>query len=57
MPPKAKPKSKPQKTRKLSQKQRFLEAARKAEVDESGETFELAFKKILRKRLAQEDQS
>lgn len=42
---KVKPKKKP--SRKLSQKERFIEAARTAEADETGETFEHAFKKIV----------
>ena len=42
---KAKPKKKPD--RKLSQKERFIEAARNAEADETGDTFECAFKKIV----------
>lgn len=37
---KAKPKEK-------SQRERFIEAARRAEVDETGEAFERAFKKIV----------
>lgn len=41
---KAKPKKKP--SRDLSQKERFIEAARNAEADETGETFERAMKKI-----------
>lgn len=47
MPPKAKSKARPKNYRKLTQKQRFLEAARKAEADESGETFERRFKMIV----------
>jgi hypothetical protein len=31
----------------ISQKERFIEQARKSEADESGETFERAFKKII----------
>jgi hypothetical protein len=42
---KAKPK--PKVNRKLSQKERFIEAARSAGADETGETFEHAFKKIV----------
>ena len=47
MPPKAKLKGRPKGYRKLTQKQRFLEAARKAEADESDETFEREFKKLM----------
>lgn len=36
----ARPKKKPD--RKLTQRERFIEAARKAEADETGETFERA---------------
>lgn len=43
-----KPKSKPRaKDRKLTQKQRFIEAARAADIDETGEEFEREFKKIV----------
>ncbi|MBO6669610.1 hypothetical protein [Parvibaculum sp.] len=42
---KAKPKKKPD--RKLSQKERFIEAARAAEADETGETFERTIEKII----------
>ena len=44
---KAKPKTKPNKNRKLTQKERFIEAARAHEADESGETFERAMTKIV----------
>lgn len=42
---KVKPKKKP--SRKLSQKERFIEAARNAEADETGETFERVIAKIV----------
>jgi len=42
---KAKPKKKP--SRKLSQKERFIEAAREAEADETGKTFERALSRIV----------
>lgn len=44
---KAPPKKKPPKNRKLSQKERFIEAARNSEADETGETFDNALGKIL----------
>tara|TARA_R110002110_G_scaffold335703_2_gene546349 strand:+ start:1633 stop:1800 length:168 start_codon:yes stop_codon:yes gene_type:complete len=44
---KAKPKTKPLKNRKLTQKERFIEAARAHETDETGETFERMVEKIL----------
>ena len=47
MPEAKAPKKKPPKNRKLSQKERFIEAARAAEADETGETFERTFKKIV----------
>lgn len=40
-----KPKKKP--SPKLSQKQRFIEYAKKVEADETGETFKKAIKKVL----------
>lgn len=45
---KAKPKKKPD--RKLSQKERFIEAARNAEADETGKTFEKTVGLIVRSR-------
>lgn len=45
--PKEKAKPKPKVNRKLSQKERFIEAARAAEADETGETFERTFGKIV----------
>lgn len=48
--PKAKPKAKPDKNKKLSQKERFIQAAREAEADETGETFELIIEKIVPQR-------
>lgn len=45
--PKEKDKPKPKVNRKLSQKERFIEAARAAEADETGETFERAIDKLL----------
>lgn len=45
--PKAKAKPKPKVNRKLSQKERFIEAARAAEADETGETFERALKTVI----------
>jgi hypothetical protein len=47
-----KPKTKPKRKAGLTQKQRFIEAARKAEVDETGETFEHIFKRIVPPRTA-----
>ncbi len=47
--PKAKPKPLPKNYRKLTPKQRFVEAARAAGADETGETFERALKKIVGK--------
>jgi hypothetical protein len=44
--PDTKPLRKPQK--KLSQKRKFIEAAKAAECDESGETFMRAFQKIVK---------
>lgn len=46
MPKKAK--SKPKPSRKLTQKERFIEAARKAEADETGETFERIIRDLVR---------
>jgi len=48
MPKKKPPRKKPK--QKLSQKEKFIEYARKLEVDESGEEFERAFKKIVKKK-------
>lgn len=45
--PKAKPKPQPKNYPKLTAKQRFIEAARAAEADETGETFERAIGKII----------
>jgi len=45
--PKAKPNPRPKNSPKLTAKQRFIEAARAAEADETGETFERAFEKIV----------
>lgn len=47
-----KPKPKPRPKAKLTQKERFLEAARKTEADESGETFERAIRHIVRPKTA-----
>jgi hypothetical protein len=45
--PAKKPKAKkPKNYAKLSQKQKFIAAAKAAEVDETGETFDRMFKKI-----------
>lgn len=44
------PKEKPDKKRKPSQKERFIEAARKADADQTGETFESTFVRIVRRR-------
>ncbi len=41
---------KPKGYAKLSQRQKFLAAAKAAEADESGETFERAFRKIVPER-------
>lgn len=41
---------KPKNYAKLSQKQKFIEAAKQAEVDESGETFDSALKHLVKKR-------
>ena len=41
-------KKRPPKNRKLSQKERFIEAARAAEADETGETFERAVRAIVK---------
>lgn len=51
--PERKPKQKrrPKNYAKLSQKQKFLEAAKQAEADESGETFERVFKKLVKQRV------
>ncbi len=46
MPPKPKVKKKP--NPKLTQKERFIAAARAAECDESGQTFDKAIKKIIK---------
>ena len=43
--PKARPK--PKKLTDKEQSERFIEAARKTEMDETGETFEAAFKKLI----------
>ena len=45
------------KTDEKSQKERFIEQARKSEADESGEAFERAFKKILPEQRGQRDSS
>lgn len=45
--PKAKPKPRPKNYQKMTAKQRFIEAARAAAADETGETFERAFEKIV----------
>ncbi len=45
--PKEKDKPKPKVNRKLSQKERFIEAARAADADETGETFQRALGKIV----------
>lgn len=42
-------KSKPRKPDDLQESQRFVETARKLEVDESGKAFESALKKIVQK--------
>jgi hypothetical protein len=46
-----KPKTKPKRKAGLTQKQRFIEAARYAEVDETGKTFERHVKVIVPSRL------
>ena len=46
-PSKAKPKLKPS----LSQKERFIEYAKEVEADESGETFERAINKVIKKNV------
>jgi hypothetical protein len=49
-PPSAKPKRRPKpkiNRNDPAQSERFIEAARKAGMDETGETFETAFKKIV----------
>lgn len=46
--PKEKDKPKPNVNRKLSQKERFIEAARATEADESGETFERAMTAVVK---------
>ena len=48
--PEEKAKPKPKVNRKLSQKERFIEAARAAETDETGETFERAIGQLLGKK-------
>lgn len=48
MPKKNKPKPRPKS--KLTQKERFLEAAKRAESDETGAEFERAIRKIVPKR-------
>ena len=49
--PDKKPKAKkPKNYAKLPQKQKFVEAAKLAEADESGETFERAFRRVVPKR-------
>ncbi len=45
--PKAEPKPRPKNYQKLTAKQRFIEAARTVEADETGETFERAFEKLI----------
>jgi hypothetical protein len=47
MPKKSPPKKKP--TRKLTQHERFIEAAKAAECDETGETFKKAIESIVKK--------
>lgn len=46
-----KPKPKPKLSPDLTQKERFMEYARKVEADESGEKFEKALGKITKQRL------
>ena len=49
--PERKPKAKkPKNYTKLSQKQKFIEAAKQAEADESGETFDTTMDRIIPKR-------
>lgn len=49
--PERKPKAKkPKNYAKLSQKQKFIEAAKASEADETGEVFTKAFKKVLPKK-------
>ena len=44
------PKEKLKVESKQSQKERFIETAKKLEVDESGKTFEMAFSKIVKEK-------
>lgn len=46
------PKAKPDRNRKPSQKERFIDAAREAEADETGEPFERAIGKILPQQIS-----
>lgn len=46
---------KPQKEKSQSQRERFIETAKKLEVDESGKAFEAAFKKIVPVRIKNGD--
>lgn len=48
--PKEKDKPKPKVNRKLSQKERFIKAAREADADETGETFKRAIDQLLGKK-------
>lgn len=51
--PVKKPKaSKPKNYAKLSQKQKFIAAAKAAEADEGGETFRAAFAKVIKPRIS-----
>jgi hypothetical protein len=50
--PKAKPKSRGQKSTDKKQSERFIETARKHGVDESGKEFERSLQKILRSKRA-----
>ena len=55
--PEEKAKPKPKVNRKLSQKERFIEAARAADADETGETFERAMQMITSPCLDSEDKN
>jgi hypothetical protein len=51
MPAKKPPASKPKNYARLSQKQKFIAAAKAAEADESGEIFDQAVRKVIKRPL------